>query len=71
MPHATLHDGSIIEIEVHGKGPTLLLPVNPEPITGPEADTMQQWGADPALGHSLIEGLSDIFRVVAFDYEGK
>ena len=34
MPEATLHDGSTIEIEVHGAGPTLLLPVNPQPVTG-------------------------------------
>jgi pimeloyl-ACP methyl ester carboxylesterase len=32
---------------------------------------MRQYGADPALGQSLIKGLSDIFRVVAFDYEGQ
>lgn len=70
MPEATLHDGSAIEIEVHGRGPTLLLPVNPQPITGPQAEAMRQWGADPALGHSLIVGLRDVFRVVAFDYEG-
>jgi pimeloyl-ACP methyl ester carboxylesterase len=31
---------------------------------------MGRWGADPALGRSLIDGLSDAFRVVAFDYEG-
>ncbi len=71
MTEATLHDGSTIEIEVHGTGPTLLLPVNPQPVTGPQAETMRQWGADPALGHSLITGLSDIFRVVTFDYEGQ
>src|SRR5438445_13443591 len=71
MPKATLHDGSTIEIEVEGAGPTLLLPVNPHPVTGPQAETMRQWGADPALGHSLIKGLSDTFRVVAFDYEGQ
>src|SRR5437588_155725 len=71
MMDATLHDGSTIEIEVNGEGPTLLLPVNPHPVTGPQAETMQQWGADPALGHSLIKGLSDAFRVVAFDYEGQ
>ncbi len=70
MPEATLHDGSTIEIEVHGAGPTLLLPINPQPVTGPEALAMRQWGADPALGHSLIAGLRDVFRVVAFDYEG-
>src|SRR5438552_3981194 len=71
MTDATLHDGSTIEIEIHGAGPTLLLPVNPQPITGPQAEAMRQWGADPALGHSLIKGLSDAFRVVAFDYEGQ
>lgn len=71
MPKATLHDGSAIEIEVYGAGPTLLLPVNPHPVIGPQAEAMRQWGADPALGHSLIEGLSDVFRVVAFDYEGQ
>src|SRR5213082_1103303 len=71
MTDATLHDGSTIEIEVDGEGPTLLLPVNPQPVIGPQAEAMQQWGADPALGHSLIKGLSDAFRVVAFDYEGQ
>jgi pimeloyl-ACP methyl ester carboxylesterase len=71
MPEATLHDGSTIEIEVHGgAGLTLLLPVNPQPVTGPQAEAMREWGADPALGHSLIVGLRDVFRVVAFDYEG-
>ena len=71
MTNATLHDGSTIEIKVDGEGPTLLLPVNPEPVTGPQAETMRQWGADPELGHSLIKGLSDAFRVVTFDYEGQ
>lgn len=70
MPKATLHDGSTIAIEVHGAGPTLLLPVNPQPVTGPQAEAMRQWGADPALGYSLIAGLRDVFRVVVFDYEG-
>lgn len=71
MPNALLHDGSTIEVEVDGEGPTLLLPVNPHPVTGPQAEVMRQWGADPALGHSLIQGLRDTFRVVAFDYEGQ
>ena len=70
MTEVTLHDGSSIEIDIQGAGPTVLLPVNPKPVTGPEADTMRAWGADPALGHSLIAGLRDAFRVVAFDYEG-
>ena len=71
MPEATLHDGSTIEIEVHGTGPTLLLPVNPQPVIGPQAEQMRQYGTDPALGQSLIKGLSDAFRIVAFDYEGQ
>ncbi len=71
MPEATLHDGSTIEIEIEGAGPTLLLPVNPQPVTGPQAEEMRQYGIDPALGQSLIKGLSDAFRVVAFDYEGQ
>ncbi len=71
MPEATLHDGSTIEIEAHGAGPTLLLPVNPQPVVGPQAEQMRRYGADPALGQSLIKELSDTFRVVAFDYEGQ
>jgi pimeloyl-ACP methyl ester carboxylesterase len=67
---ARLHDGSTLAVEVHGDGPTVLLAVNPRPVEGPEAEELRRWGADPALGRSLIDGLSDAFRVVAFDYEG-
>ncbi len=70
MPEATLHDGSSIEIVIEGTGPTLLLPVNPQPVTGEQAELMHQYGADPDLGQSFIKGLSGAFRVVAFDYEG-
>ena len=34
MPEAKLHDSSAIEVEVHGDGPTVLLPVNPRPVEG-------------------------------------
>jgi pimeloyl-ACP methyl ester carboxylesterase len=71
MPEARLHDGSTIVVEVHGDGPTVLLPVNPQPVQGPPAEELRRWGADPALGRSLIDGLSDALRVVAFDYEGQ
>jgi pimeloyl-ACP methyl ester carboxylesterase len=71
MPEASLHDASTIPVEVHGEGPTVLLPVNPRPVEGPQAEELRRWGADPALGRSLIDGLSDAFRVVAFDYEGQ
>ncbi|GAA2624713.1 hypothetical protein GCM10010399_65120 [Dactylosporangium fulvum] len=69
-PEVRLHDGNTISIEVHGAGPTVLLPVNPRPVEGPQADELRKWGADPALGRTLVDGLSDRFRVVAFDYEG-
>jgi pimeloyl-ACP methyl ester carboxylesterase len=71
MPEARLHDESTIAVEVHGRGPAVLLPVNPQPVEGPPAEEMRRWGADPALGRALIDGRSDAFRVVAFDYEGQ
>ncbi len=70
MTEAKLHDGSTVELEIHGEGPTLLLPENPHPVVGPQADEMKKYGADPALGQALIQGLSNIYRVVAFDYQG-
>jgi pimeloyl-ACP methyl ester carboxylesterase len=70
MPEASLHDGSTIPVAVEGRGPTVLLPVDPTPVEGPRADEMRRWGADPALGRTLIDGLCDGFEVVAFDYEG-
>jgi pimeloyl-ACP methyl ester carboxylesterase len=70
MPTASLHDGSTIEVEVQGEGPALLLPVNPRPVEGPQAEELRRWGTDPALGRKLVDGLKDAFRVVAFDYEG-
>jgi pimeloyl-ACP methyl ester carboxylesterase len=70
MPQARLHDGSTIEVQVHGEGPALLLPVNPRPVQGPRAEELRRWGNDPALGRFLIDGLKNAFRVVAFDYEG-
>jgi pimeloyl-ACP methyl ester carboxylesterase len=70
MVEARLHDGSTIAVEVDGHGPAVLLPVNPQPVEGPQAEELRRWGADPALGRTLVDGLSDAFRVVAFDYEG-
>ncbi|MEV4169278.1 alpha/beta fold hydrolase [Nonomuraea sp. NPDC049709] len=70
MGRARMHDGSTIEVEVHGSGPAVLLPVDPQPVEGAQADELRKWGTDPALGRSLIDGLSDAFQVVAFDYTG-
>lgn len=65
-----LHDGSLIDVVIEGEGPAVLLPVNPVPIEGPQADEMRKWGADPALGRTLIDELCRKYRVIAFDYEG-
>jgi hypothetical protein len=65
-PHAQarLHDGSAIDVEVHGQGPVLLLPVNPRPVQGPRAEELRRWGNDPALGRSLIDGpYAEMLRV--------
>ncbi|MEV4628124.1 alpha/beta hydrolase [Micromonospora sp. NPDC049523] len=70
MPEVTLPDASTIEVEVRGTGPTVLLPVDPRPTEGAAADEMRRWGMDPTLGRTLVDGLADTFRVVAFDYEG-
>jgi pimeloyl-ACP methyl ester carboxylesterase len=71
MPEARLHDQRTIAVEVHGRGPTVLLAVNPTPVEGPQAEELRRWGVDPALGRTLIDGLGDRCRVVAFDYEGQ
>src|SRR5690606_24874181 len=70
MTSAGLHDGSELPLTIRGQSPWWLLPVNPEPIEGTAAEEMRRWGADPALGAKLIEGLEDLVTVVAFDYEG-
>jgi len=49
MPVARLHDASTIAVEIHGRGLTVLLPVNPQPIQGAQTEELRRWGADPAL----------------------
>lgn len=70
VTEAVLQDGSRMAVEVYGEGPTLLLPINPRPVEGEQAEQLRQYGTDPALGQSFIRGLSDRVRVAAFDYEG-
>jgi pimeloyl-ACP methyl ester carboxylesterase len=67
---ARLHDQSSLAVEVQGDGPPVLLAVNPQPVEGSEAEELRRWGVDPALGRTLVDGLSDAFQVIAFDYEG-
>ncbi|MFC3798972.1 alpha/beta fold hydrolase [Cohnella sp. GCM10012308] len=70
MIEVAMHDGHPIQVEIEGDGPAILLPVNPWPLEGPKAEEMRKWGTDPALGRTLIDGLRDRYRVIAFDYEG-
>lgn len=70
MFEVSMHDGARLQVVIKGEGPAILLPVRPWPVEGPQADEMRKWGADPALGRTLIDGLSDRYRVIAFDYEG-
>jgi len=70
MVEALLHDGTAIPVLVSGDGRALLIPANVKPRSGPEAQTMREWGADPDLGPNLVSGLSQSYRVIAADYEG-
>lgn len=70
MADIRLNDGSLLEATIEGSGPAILLPVDPIPVEGERAHELRKWGVDPALGRRLIDGLSDLFQVVAFDYEG-
>lgn len=70
MTGVRLTDGTTLEATIEGAGPAILLPVDPMPADGERADELRRWGVDPALGRHLVDGLSDRFTVVAFDYEG-
>lgn len=66
---AVLHDGTTIPVNIHGDGPALLVPVSLAQHAPAEAETMRQWGADPDLGPTLVNGLAGSNRVIAADYE--
>ncbi|MET0401042.1 MAG: alpha/beta hydrolase, partial [Cystobacter sp.] len=48
----------------------MLLPVRTQPHDEATALNMRQWGADPELGRTLVQGLAEHFRVISADYEG-
>lgn len=68
----TLADGSTLEVGLTGKpgGKIILLPIAKKSVSGQEAESLKMWGVDPELGKHLVEGLSDLFQVLHFDYEG-
>lgn len=68
----TLADGSTLEVGLTGKtgGKTIMLPIAKKSAYGQEAESLRIWGVDPELGKRFVEGLSDQFQVLHFDYEG-
>lgn len=67
-----LNDGSTLEVGLIGNtsGKVIMLPVAKKSVYGPEAESLKLWGVDPELGKNFVEGLSDKFQVLYFDYEG-
>ncbi|MDM5189012.1 alpha/beta hydrolase [Bacillus sp. DX4.1] len=67
-----LNDGSELEVGLIGNpnGKVIMLPIAKKSIYGKEAENLKLWGVDPELGMNFIEGLSDKFQVLHFDYEG-
>lgn len=68
----TLSDGSTLEVGLAGKPsrPIIMLPIAKKSVTDQEAESLKMWGVDPDLGQHFVEGLSDLFQVLHFDYEG-
>lgn len=68
----TLADGSTLEVGLTGKpgGKIIMLPIAKKSVSGQEAESLIMWGVDPELGKHFVEGLSDLFQVLHFDYEG-
>ncbi|MCP1308535.1 alpha/beta fold hydrolase [Paenibacillus tyrfis] len=67
-----LHDGSTLEVGLTGNpsDKVIMLPVAKKSVYGQEAESLKLWGVDPELGKNFVEGLSDTFQVLYFDYEG-
>jgi pimeloyl-ACP methyl ester carboxylesterase len=63
---AVAHDGTTIDIDVHGSGPTILM--HPLPAyPGFDAETL---ALKRRLDEGLVPQLSDRFRLVMFEYPG-
>lgn len=67
-----LNNHSEIEAGLAGdpKNKTIMLPIAKKSVTGDEAEMLKQWGVDPELGKRFVDGLSEQFQVLYFDYEG-
>ncbi|HEY8472374.1 MAG TPA: alpha/beta hydrolase [Natronosporangium sp.] len=69
MRAVRLPGGGSIEVAVAGTGPAVMLLVDPRPATGEQADELRNWGVDPQLGRTLLNGLRDRFTVIGVPYE--
>ncbi|WP_211750219.1 alpha/beta hydrolase [Paenibacillus sp. Marseille-Q4541] len=67
-----LNDGSELEVGLTGDttSKVIMLPIAKKSVFGEEAEKLKLWGVDPELGKNFVEGLSDKFQVLYFDYEG-
>lgn len=67
-----LTNHSAIEVGLTGVSgrPTIMLPTAKKSVYNPEAENLRLWGVDPELGKHFVEGLTDTFQVLYFDYEG-
>lgn len=67
-----LTDESELKVGLVGnpKFKTFMLPVAKESVYGQDAETLKLWGVDPEFGKHFIDGLTDKFQILYFDYEG-
>src|SRR5262245_18737070 len=67
MRSARMHDGSLVELQLHGSGPTVLMHPQPAWSTLPPAllDNKR------ALDDALVARMSDRYRLVMFEYPGE
>jgi len=67
-----MKNGSELEVGLIGNPDrkVIMLPTAKKSVTGQEAETLKLWGVDPELGAKFIDGLSDEFQILHFDYEG-
>ncbi|MGG4144455.1 alpha/beta hydrolase [Paenibacillus algorifonticola] len=70
--NVTLNDGSKVEVGLTGNpsGKVIMLPIAKKSVYGQEAESLKMWGVDPELGKNFIDGLSDEFQVLYFNFEG-